>query len=437
MKKERIWFAVSAVLCAASAVLGLWGQDGFMTALSAMATIFAVLAFVYCTGSIQRYTVIMSVMLMICTAILVTVASNESLVGGGKISDLAWVFVSGIIHGVAVIPMILVFYFAVAAAFKASFNWVTAPGLSWLVGMGMILPPYVLVLFMQRPALLDQTIANGTIVIGALINLVMFIIFALVLRSVLLKGRKLITEKGFQAQGETAPYDRSAWDDAKNVNDAKERRIAWALLIFTPLSMAALFTYVTLGYAKGLAAGHPMIYLQMTCVLWAVIMLFVPIMRLLRLVSLPLWFMVILYADMYMYVLSLCHGMYFDIWWWANFTHVVSSLVVTSIIFMTLCLIQARSPPHVTLGNKGGVVAMLIMAALSFGIIWEMMEGFTDILTSMDYMSYGAIHTLENLGADLAGTMIMAVIALIILSRKDAKTVASEIRLGRKANRSS
>ncbi|MCL2607993.1 MAG: hypothetical protein FWD92_05520 [Methanomassiliicoccaceae archaeon] len=216
------------------------------------------------------------------------------------------------------------------------------------------------------------------------------------------------------------------------MNEAKERRVAWAMLIICPLSMLAMFTYVTLGHAQGLAAGHPMEYLQMTCVLWAVVMVFIPILRITRMVTLPYWFMAILYFNMYMYVISLCHGMYFDVWWWANFTHVVSSAVVGSIVFMALCLIQAHSPPNVSLGSRGGIVATLILVTFCFGVVWEIMEGFTDILTRMDYMSYGATHTLWNLSADLVGALIMAAIAWIMLGRHSVNEISSEIRLGKK-----
>jgi hypothetical protein len=217
-----------------------------------------------------------------------------------------------------------------------------------------------------------------------------------------------------------------------NAGEAKERRTAWTMLIVCPLSMMLIFVYVTLGYANGLAAGHPMEYLQMTCILWAIITTVPPILRLVRAVSLPLWFLIMVYAVMYLYVLSLCHGMYFDMDWWANFTHVISSMVIAAIVFVALCLMQAKAPAHVTFGSRGGMVSLVIMVALSFGAIWEVMEGYTDIITSMDYMSYGALHTMGNLAADMIGVLIMALIAWLMLGRHDVKTIASEVRLGPK-----
>lgn len=216
------------------------------------------------------------------------------------------------------------------------------------------------------------------------------------------------------------------------MNETKERHVAWAMLILCPLSMSAMFAYVTLGHAQGLAAGHPVEYLQMTCLLWAIIMVIIPILRLTRMVTLPYWFSAILYFNMYMYVISLCHGMYFDVWWWANFTHIVSSAVVGAIILMALCLMQSHSPPHLSLGSRGGIVAVLVLATFCFGVVWEIMEGFTEILTGTDYMSYGATHTLFNLSADLLGAAIMGAIAWVILGRRTVDEIVSDIRLGKK-----
>ena len=217
-----------------------------------------------------------------------------------------------------------------------------------------------------------------------------------------------------------------------NAFDKKERRVAWAMLILCPLTMALMFIYVTLGYARGLAAGHPEEYLQMTCFLWGVIMTILPIMRLIRLVALPYWFLALLYANMYLYVISLCEGFYFNLEWWANFTHVISTMVVASIIFIALCVVQARSPSHVTQGTRGGTILMMLMLALSFGAVWEVMEGMTDILTGIDYMSYGAQHTMGNLAADALGAVFMTGIAWLMLGIRTPKEIAIMVRLGRK-----
>ena len=218
-----------------------------------------------------------------------------------------------------------------------------------------------------------------------------------------------------------------------NADEKKERRTAWIILIACPLSMMCIFALVSAGYARGLE-WHPMEYLQATCVLWALVMTIVPILRLTRFISLPLLFVALLYANMYMYVLSLCYGMYMDpaINWWGDFTHVVSGLVVASIVFIAMCLMTTRSPPHVTFDARGGMAITVFAVALAFGVIWEIMEGFTDIVTGYDYMVYGGSDTLYDLLADSIGAFIMAIAAWVILGKYTAKDIASRIRVGKK-----
>lgn len=215
--------------------------------------------------------------------------------------------------------------------------------------------------------------------------------------------------------------------------DVRERRTAWAMLIVCPVSMLIILAYVTAGHAPGLDAGHPMEYLQMTCILWAVITMFLPILRLLRLVALPFWFMLLLYGDMYFYVLSLSQGMYLNISWWGDFTHIIASMIVSSIVFIALCLVQTHSPSHVTLGSRSGMIAMLLLLGASFGGIWEIMEGYTDILSGKAYMSYGARDTLGDLTADLVGVLLTSLIAWRILGKQGTSNIAATVRIGKKA----
>jgi hypothetical protein len=217
-----------------------------------------------------------------------------------------------------------------------------------------------------------------------------------------------------------------------NPDDIRERRIAWAMLILCPLSLLIICAMVTMGYGRGLLY-HPVGYLQVTCILWAIVMTVLPILRLARIIALPLWFVALVYADMYMFVLSLCHGMYFDYSWWGDSTHAISSMVVAAIVFMALCVMDSRSPPHVTLGGKGGIAALVLIISCAFGAIWEVMEGYTEIITSFDYMSYGGIFTLFDLWADLVGAAIMMVFAWFAVGRYGTKHIASKIRMGSKS----
>ncbi|MCL2607992.1 MAG: hypothetical protein FWD92_05515 [Methanomassiliicoccaceae archaeon] len=195
---DRIWALMAVIISFFSLALGIWKQDGSMMALSATAILFSVASYIYCSNGVYVYALVMSVTVLICTALMVTVTSYDSLVATDTVSEHVWICLSAVIRGAAVIPMIIMFFFVVAAIFKASYNRVTAPILCWAVGMGILLPMYVTILFVQRADLNDGIIVNATLVIGMFIKLLMFIALSLILRSVLKKNNCLITDKGFE-----------------------------------------------------------------------------------------------------------------------------------------------------------------------------------------------------------------------------------------------
>lgn len=225
-----------------------------------------------------------------------------------------------------------------------------------------------------------------------------------------------------------------------NAEDAKERKLAWAMLILCPLSVMLIFCAVTLGYGRALELGrHPVEYLQVSCVLWAVIMTVPPILRLARLISLPKWFLLMIYLDMYMFVIWLFQGFYFDLFilgpiqfGWGDFTHVVSGITVAAIVFIALCIMETRSPKHVTFGSRGTIALFVFLGACAFGTFWEIMEGMTDIISGFDYMVYRGADSLYDMVADVIGAAVMAVIAWMMLGRYTAEDIASKIRMGKK-----
>ncbi len=215
--------------------------------------------------------------------------------------------------------------------------------------------------------------------------------------------------------------------------DEYERRVAWAMLILCPLSFLFISVFSFIGVMPGIEAGHPAIYLEATCFAWALVSMLLPALRLLRLVSVPRMFLIVVYANMYFYVLSLNVGLYMNVSWWGDMGHVISSTIVTMIVFIALCVMECNSPPHVTFGRRSGMAAMLFLVALSFGGIWEMMEGFADFAGGDSYMVYGASDTMGDLTADLIGVMIVTVCAYVYLGRFTAEDIASTVRIGRAA----
>ncbi len=215
--------------------------------------------------------------------------------------------------------------------------------------------------------------------------------------------------------------------------DRKERRMAWAMLVGCPASFLFLSVFSFIGVMPGIAAGHPAIYLEMTCFAWALVSMILPALRLMNLVSLPPAILAVIYGNMYFYVLSLNVGLYMNVSWWGDMGHVISSTIVSMIVFIALCIIECKSPPHVTFGNRAGMAVMLFLVALSFGGIWEMMEGFADFAGGDSYMVYGANDTMGDLTADLIGVMIVTFCAYYYLGKHSAEDLVSDIRFGRDA----
>ena len=96
--------------------------------------------------------------------------------------------------------LMMLFFFMVAAKFKMSLNWVMISGLGWLVGMGLSVSKYVAVLILQNAEVEADMVMNSTIVIGMLVNLLMFIIFFFAMGRVFKNNRYLITSDGLEAR---------------------------------------------------------------------------------------------------------------------------------------------------------------------------------------------------------------------------------------------
>ena len=213
--------------------------------------------------------------------------------------------------------------------------------------------------------------------------------------------------------------------------DAVQRRNAKLMLVLCPVSFMVVFAAVTLGWDPGIRAGHPLEYLQATCFLWALISMVLPALRLLRIFSLPRWFEAVIYFDMYLYVLSLCSGLYLNVSWWGDCTHVFSSFLVSGIVFMALSIMHSGLPPHANFGGRGGFVVILFLVSLSFGGIWEIMEGMTDIIAGQSYMVYGAIDTLGDLTADTIGVTVFCAVVYVALGKVPIGRITEGLRFGK------
>jgi hypothetical protein len=200
MVKDRVMFAVSVSMAAVSFIIGVWKGNGMTVGISLTALIVLVPAMVYCPVSVSSYCTLAGLAVLACAVLTATAASETAMV----ISDIpddrwTYVLVSAAIYGAAMIPLIPVFLFTVAAVFDTSYNWVIVAGLGWLIGLGLTSPQYLMILVFQNAAVENGVILNTHIVTAMLVSLVMFIVFSVVFSRVMRTKRLLITSKGAEA----------------------------------------------------------------------------------------------------------------------------------------------------------------------------------------------------------------------------------------------
>ncbi len=216
--------------------------------------------------------------------------------------------------------------------------------------------------------------------------------------------------------------------------DAKERRNAWIILTVCPISIIIVAAFVFMGITPGLDAGHDSTYLLSICLLAGVLSVALPILRLLRIVSVSRVLSLAIYADIYMFLLSLHLGMYKTVNNWGEITHVISSMLVTFIVFALFHLMEKLSRSYVSFGSGVWVCVFAFVVTLGLGGVWEMVEGFTDAITGQDYMVYGVDDTLGDLIADVIGATIVCVaIGLYLKGGRKLGDLFSTMRIGRES----
>ncbi len=213
--------------------------------------------------------------------------------------------------------------------------------------------------------------------------------------------------------------------------DSRERRNAWIILLVCPTSLLCLCIPTLLGISPGIDAGHPPEYLIMTCMASAVLSILLPLFRLLRLASVPRIVYVVVYVNIYLYLVSLHLGMYMNVSWWSDFTHIISSTITAIIVFLGICVMQELAPPNINLESRTGITILVFVLALSFGAIWEMAEGLIDYLSGQPYMVYGTMDSLNDMIADAIGALMVSVAVFLTLGRHAVSHISATVRFGR------
>lgn len=202
----------------------------------------------------------------------------------------------------------------------------------------------------------------------------------------------------------------------------QQKKIDLALMILCPLGLIVVFILARLGY--GLAV-YSDTYVAATQVVMAALTVILPAIRYTRRLVFPYWFIFIINGNIYLYCIPLFLGYYDTIWWWDEFAHWMSTILVTLIVFIALCLIQYLAK---RVYMPAGVMCFLtLVGGFALGNIWEIMEGTIDWLFGGDYMQHWIADTLEDIHMDFVGSMTMTIIAYFVLRRTSIEELVSEI----------
>ena len=198
MREGRTPFIVSVIIAAASLAAAVWYGEGMTIGVSLVALLIAIPALFRCGPGAARISLVAASSALISAVLMILLFPSDAFVIGIE-TDNNQVILSAVVHGMALIPQIVLLFFTMAAAFNMSLNWVMISGLGWMVGMGLSVSKYVAVLILQNAEVEADLVMNSTIVIGMLVNLVMFIIFFYALGRKFKKNRYLITSDGLEA----------------------------------------------------------------------------------------------------------------------------------------------------------------------------------------------------------------------------------------------
>ena len=194
MKADRLLSFVSVVTCAVSLIAGLWGRNGPMAVASMLAFLYSIIVVIY--GLDHRLMLFTSVILLVCTILITTVLSYETMVENGTMGKQSWIYLAGIVQAVPVLPIVLASFFVIAAVFGASYNWAVVTGLTVFIGLGILSGGYSLTYLFLAAGIEKGLMENAYILYGLLIGMFFLIAFTYVLFRIFKKNHYVITSDG-------------------------------------------------------------------------------------------------------------------------------------------------------------------------------------------------------------------------------------------------
>ncbi|MDR0777888.1 MAG: hypothetical protein LBE48_00390 [Methanomassiliicoccaceae archaeon] len=198
MERDRVPFLVCVTIAIAALAVGIWKEDMVAFGISLLAVTLSAFSAAYCDRRVFIYSLVACTVTLICVILMTTVASEVSMVEEGTVSRYKWRYVASIILVTAIVPLIMLFYFTIAAVFGAIYNWALVSAFCPFIGMGMTVPGYALIFFTQRSMIDRDLIQSGDVIMSLMIAILAFVIFAIIIGYVFMRKRYLISKNGLE-----------------------------------------------------------------------------------------------------------------------------------------------------------------------------------------------------------------------------------------------
>ncbi|MDD3398616.1 MAG: hypothetical protein PHW93_03350 [Candidatus Methanomethylophilaceae archaeon] len=208
----------------------------------------------------------------------------------------------------------------------------------------------------------------------------------------------------------------------------RSERLLFILFLAAFLVMAAVSFE---RYSRGVHLDY-YLYPAITCLVSAALLTLPIILRWKGTLTLPMWFISLIFLALFLHCVGVVERFYDDISWWDNLTHFLSSMLVSAMGFMAVYLVDWYVE-EIYIPVK--VMPFIIVAVgCSFGVLWEIMEWSADLVLATG-MQYSLDDTMQDLLMDLLGAFTMGVLGWFFLHHRSPGELAQELGVEKQFSR--
>jgi uncharacterized membrane protein YjdF len=150
------------------------------------------------------------------------------------------------------------------------------------------------------------------------------------------------------------------------------------------------------------------------------------ILRRLRIVTLPLAFVIMAETAIFLHAYGVLLAQYDIMVWWDTVTHTISSVTVSLCVFFALMAVDVFDS-KVNFSRKAMVV-FIILIGMTFGAYWEVFEWVVDVTTGTN-MQYSPWDTIRDLLCDILGAVVVSVYAYVYLGRRSKEDFVDSLEI--------